>query len=190
MAQSGLEQGSAHNTVTEWVNAYSDDLYRYAVKRITDENLARDLVQTTFLSALQSFHSFQFKSKPKTWLTSILKNKIMDHFRQVYRRNETFIESTNDWFDENGHWKKEYYPQDWGIDEVNVLDDPNFVETLDGCIDELPERWQTSIRIKYFESDTSIDDLGVSKSNYWKMLERARTRLRLCLEAKWFNREI
>jgi RNA polymerase sigma-70 factor (ECF subfamily) len=89
MAQPLNNVASAKNEVSEWVNLYSDDLYAYAVKRVSDQNLAQDLVQNAFIAAYQSFDRFEGKSKPKTWLISILKNKIMDHFRQVYRRNET-----------------------------------------------------------------------------------------------------
>jgi RNA polymerase sigma-70 factor (ECF subfamily) len=185
MAQPLNNVASAKNEVSEWVNLYSDDLYAYAVKRVSDQNLAQDLVQNAFIAAYQSFDRFEGKSKPKTWLISILKNKIMDHFRQVYRRNETLIEGEEQWFDQDGNWKKEMKPEPWN--ERHLLDDPTFVTVFDGCIEALPEKWETSVRIKYLASDVSLDELGVSKANYWKMLERARTRLRDCLEVNWFK---
>jgi RNA polymerase sigma-70 factor (ECF subfamily) len=76
-------------------------------------------------------------------------------------------------------------PEPWN--ERHLLDDPTFVTVFDGCIEALPEKWETSVRIKYLASDVSLDELGVSKANYWKMLERARTRLRDCLEVNWFK---
>ncbi len=185
MGQDEVAKTEAKTVVSEWVNAYSDDLYAYAVKRVSDSNLAKDLVQNAFLAAFQSYSNFQHKSKPKTWLTSILKNKIMDHFRQVYRRNETFIEGDDSIFTQDGNWKKEQMPTPWSTE--HVLDNPDFVLVFDQCIESLPEKWASSVRIKYLESDVAIEDLGISKSNYWKMLERARTQLRQCLESNWFN---
>lgn len=178
-------QSEASRTISEWVHNYTDALYKYAFVRLSDHDLAKDLVQDTFIAAHQSFGKFENRSKPKTWLTSILKNKIMDHFRQVYRRNETFIEGNDDSFNEDGTWKTEKIPSDWNT--VNLLDDINFQTVFDNCIESLPERWATSVRIKYLNKDTSIDELGVTKSNYWKMLERARTQLRKCIDNNWFN---
>ncbi|MCO4818481.1 MAG: sigma-70 family RNA polymerase sigma factor [Bacteroidetes bacterium] len=177
------EHASPESALTDWVNNYSDVLYASAVKRVSDEGLAIDLVQETFMAAFQSYGRFEYRSKPKTWLTSILKNKIMDHFRQVYRRKETSIEGDFQMFNEDGTWKTENIPTPW--EETHLLDNPEFIDVFDSCVEALPERWASSIRIKYLDSDIKLDDLGVSKANYWKMLERARTQLRNCLEVNW-----
>ena len=178
-------QISAETALTNWVNEFSDVLYAYAMKRVSDEGLSKDLVQDTFLAAYQSYNRFEYRSKPKTWLTSILKNKIMDHFRQVYRRKETSIEGDFQMFNEDGTWKTENIPTPW--EEEHLLDNPKFIEVFEGCLNSLPERWASSVRIKYLESDTNIEDLGVTKANYWKMLERARTQLRICIETNWIK---
>ena len=185
MSSVQTDSNDAKVIISSWVNEYTDDLYAYAVKRVSDDNLAKDLVQNTFLAAYQSYSKFEHKSKPKTWLTSILKNKVMDHFRQVYRRNETFIEGQESSYDENGNWKENQVPEPWTA--KNVLDNPNFVSVFDQCIDNLPEKWASSVRIKYLEADMDIEELGITKANYWKMLERARTQLRGCLEEHWFK---
>jgi len=95
--------------ISEWVNDYTEVLPGFAMKRMSDVQVAEDLVQETFIAAHQSIHKFQQKSSPKTWLTSILKNKIMDHYRQVYRQNETFIEGSEA-FNEDGSWRMEKLP--------------------------------------------------------------------------------
>ncbi|MFT5724256.1 MAG: RNA polymerase sigma-70 factor (TIGR02943 family) [Bacteroidia bacterium] len=172
-------------TVSLWVNDYSDALYAYAVKRVSDESLAKDLVQETFLAAYQSFERFENRSKPKTWLTSILKNKIMDHFRQVYRRKETSIEGDYQMFGKDGSWKAESIPTPWEAE--HLLDNHEFIDVFKSCIEDLPERWASAIRIKYLEDTREIENLGISKANYWKMLERARTQLRKCIEHKWIK---
>lgn len=179
------ENMDAQSIITDWVNQYSDPLYAYAVKRVSDDGLAKDLVQDTFLAAYQNIDRFENRSKPKTWLTSILKNKIMDHFRQVYRRKETSIEGDYQMFDEDGSWKTENIPTPWV--EEHLLDNPGFIKVFDGCIESLPERWGSSIRIKYLGEDKNVEELGISKANYWKMLERARTQLRKCLEVNWIK---
>jgi len=171
--------------ISEWVNDYTEVLPGFAMKRMSDVQVAEDLVQETFIAAHQSIHKFQQKSSPKTWLTSILKNKIMDHYRQVYRKNETFIEGSEA-FNEDGSWRMEKLPSQW--EEEILLDDPEFVSTFDDCLESLPEKWNISVRIKYLKEDHDLDSLGISKANYWKMSERARNQLRECLTINWFDR--
>lgn len=188
MSNAQSVHNGSNNILVNWVHDYSDALFAYAFKRVNDETIAKDLVQDTFLAAHQSISKFENRSKPKTWLTSILKNKIMDHFRQVYRRNETSIEGDFHMFNEDGSWKTEKIPTP--ISEKHLLDDTEFISVFDRCFDKLPEKWATSVRIKYLEGDQDIEELGISKANYWKMLERARTQLRLCLESNWFKNKI
>lgn len=70
-----------------WVNKYANYLYTYAIYRINDSDLARDLVQETFLAGLESKDKFEGRSTEKTWLTAILKNKIVDIYRSKSKRS-------------------------------------------------------------------------------------------------------
>ncbi len=78
---------NADATIKRWVGMYSDHLYSWAYYKTSNKETAEDLVQETFLAAVRSFEKFEGKSDPKTWLLSILKNKIADHFRKAYRSN-------------------------------------------------------------------------------------------------------
>ena len=109
-----------------WVKAYADYLYLYTISRVNDEEQARDLVQETFLAGLQSMRNFSGKSSERTWLTAILKNKIFD----VYRKRASGLKTedmTNamgeepDFFHEDGHWRKEHAPQQFGIDDFETF---------------------------------------------------------------------
>ncbi|MFA7327306.1 MAG: RNA polymerase sigma factor [Candidatus Kapaibacterium sp.] len=82
-----MEKTNASFSIKSWVELYSDQLYTWAFYKTSDKETAEDLVQETFLAAINSFEKFEGKSEPKTWLLSILKNKIADHFRKVYRSN-------------------------------------------------------------------------------------------------------
>jgi len=65
-----------------WVKAHADYLYSYTLSRINNEEQAKDLVQETFLAALEKVDRFEGKSTERTWLTAILKNKIIDIYRK------------------------------------------------------------------------------------------------------------
>jgi RNA polymerase sigma-70 factor (ECF subfamily) len=45
--------------------------------KTSSKEIAEDLVQDTFLAAFHKIDSFEGKSQPKTWLFSILNNKVL-----------------------------------------------------------------------------------------------------------------
>jgi len=61
-------------------------LYRYALPRVNDGEVAKDLVQDTFLAAWRNYDNFKGEISEKNWLFTILKNKIIDHFRKSSTR--------------------------------------------------------------------------------------------------------
>jgi len=75
----------SNKTLENWLNDYSDDLFSWAHYKTSSKEIAEDLVQDTFLAAYKKMESFKGKSKPKTWLFSILNNKIIDHYRKSAR---------------------------------------------------------------------------------------------------------
>ena len=80
-----------------WVDQYGDFLYRFVSSRVKDPSVAEDLVQETFLAALKARENFKGRSTARTWLTAILKHKIVDHIRKRVREQSTdTIESLSD----------------------------------------------------------------------------------------------
>ena len=69
----------------QWVDLYGNYLYRFALGRMRNPEEAQNAVQETFLAALTACKNFAGKSSERTWLISILKHKIIDHFRKNYR---------------------------------------------------------------------------------------------------------
>src|SRR5688572_20288032 len=68
---------------SRWVDNYTDYLFSYAFFKTGSREEAEDLVQETFLSAYKNKEGFRGQSSEKTWLTSILKNKITDYYRKA-----------------------------------------------------------------------------------------------------------
>ncbi len=182
----------------DWVEEYSDSLYSWAFHKISDKNLAEDLVQDTFLAAWKSYDNFKHKSQPKTWLFSILNHKIIDLYRknsrnplnneadfqidinEIYKRN----------FKSNGRWRDDSRPKDWG-EEEHLLDNKEFKRILEHCMEELPSDWNTVITQKYLEEKKGnkiSQGLGISPTNYWQIIHRTKLFLRECLEKLWFNK--
>ena len=176
-----------------WVDRYGDYLYTYANRRTQDETVAEDLVQETFLAALGARAKFQGRSSEKTWLTSILKHKIMDHYRKQYREVphddiEMKADELDDLFDEKGHWK--VGPAKWVANPQIHYEQKKFMEALGHCLKTPPKRLSEAFTLRELDGMSTKEIckvLNVSETNLWVMLHRARLYIRKCLEQSWLN---
>jgi RNA polymerase sigma-70 factor (ECF subfamily) len=60
--------------------------------RVNDREKAEDLVQETFLAGLRGKDRFRGQGSERTWLTSILKRKVIDIYRKKYSSKESSSE--------------------------------------------------------------------------------------------------
>ncbi|NLR92176.1 MULTISPECIES: sigma-70 family RNA polymerase sigma factor [Flammeovirga] len=177
-----------HN-IQEWVHEYADELYRWVLKRTADVQVSEDLIQETFIAAQQSIDKFEGKSSPKTWLISILKHKMLDHFRKQKSKREQ--PQSDIFFNENETWKKDNNPTLWGDTDEQLMNNLDFVKVLQECLGKLSERSHIAITSKYLEdkkADEICKDLEISTSNYWQLIHRAKLNLRNCIQLNWFNK--
>jgi RNA polymerase sigma-70 factor (ECF subfamily) len=175
-----------------WVERYADQLYSYALARLDQEEEARDLVQETFLSALEKVSQFQGKSSERTWLTAILKYKIID----VYRRRNSGLrtqrmedEPEMEFFEEsNGHWKELYSPRPMGTEGADPLANKELATILKKCLQKLPALWLSVFTMKHMDDATTDDickELKMTPSNFWVVIHRAKLNLRACIQRSW-----
>ena len=68
-----------------WFHDYADAVYAY-LRYFVDSNEVGDLVQETFMRALENHHMFREQSSPKTWLLKIARNMAIDAQRREKRR--------------------------------------------------------------------------------------------------------
>jgi RNA polymerase sigma-70 factor (TIGR02943 family) len=178
-------------TLKHWVALYADSAYSWALYKTSSKEVAEDLVQETFLAALQSFNTFKGNSNPKTWLFSILNNKIKDHYRNRFLKptltDNGLFEKL---FDEDEHWKNGEMPREWPEHTTHLLDDPEFQKVLTNCLKKLPDNWFAAIQLKFIENKKSkliCQDLGITATNFWQIVHRAKMQLRKCLDLNWFK---
>lgn len=185
----------------DWVDQYADYLFSYALARVNDEDGARDLVQDTFLSALKARNSFKGEASEKTWLVSILKRKIIDHYRKAGVRKEASLEQSEaykvaygHYFTEEGFmpgdWNKAHAPHEWKSAGSGRLEQNEFRRILMACLGRLPKAWSAVFSMKHMDeesSETICKELNLSTSNYWVIVHRAKLQMRECLEKNWFN---
>src|SRR5262249_46583786 len=104
-----MEDGSALEPES-WVDRHGDSLFRFAVLRVRDPEVASDLVQETFLGALRARDSFSGRSSVRTWLVAILRHKIADRLRALGREQrfgggEAPEGEGEREFDRHGRWR-------------------------------------------------------------------------------------
>jgi len=176
----------------KWIDNYSDYLFNYAIVRVNNHDLSKDLVQDTFFAGLKSAKNFQGKSTERTWLISILKRKIIDHYRKINsKKGQAEVRmSFYDGGDNDGNWLEERVPQSWDNEAEKKIESAELHKQIDDCIDFLPEKYAMVFRMKTiqeFDTEDICKELDITPSNLWVIIHRARTQLRKCLEENWFN---
>ena len=63
---------------------------------LLDPTIAEELMQETFIKILNKSHMFRFESKVKTWIWTIAKNTIRDHWRSVDHKIINSFDSLTD----------------------------------------------------------------------------------------------
>jgi len=179
----------------DWVEHFGDELYRYAFSHVGDAHVAEDLVQEVFLAGLQSQQRYAERAAPLTWLTSILRHKVADHFRRQQRTPRTEsddtapVEDVSSMFTKRGIWRT--VPPDWGRSNPEEnLSREDFWETINQCVAKLSPVLASVFRMRELDG-LDLDDLCqrlcIERGTATVRLHRARLQLRECLERNWFR---
>jgi RNA polymerase sigma-70 factor (ECF subfamily) len=171
-------------------------LLKFARLQLRNESWAEDAVSETIVAALAKPQSFGQRSQLKTWLIGILKHKVIDIFRHnartVVLETDSDMAHANDALDAlvfktNGHFAQA--PSDWGNPEQD-LQSQQFFAVLEACTDKMPAAMGRVFLMREWlelSSDDICKELGLSATNLYVTLHRARLRLRECLELNWFG---
>ena len=194
------ENNFSENSKTElnpesWVDQHGDYLYSFARFRVQDQASAEDLVQETFIAALQSHKNYKGQASERTWLTAILKNKIIDYLRKQSREQPTddierFLNMPEDLFNAVGKWVNG--PGKWSFAPSILYDKKEFWQALRRCLELLPKRLAQAFILREMDGMSHQEIckvLDISPSNSWVVLYRARMGLKKCLGTSWFGRE-
>ena len=178
-----------------WLQEFGDYLFHYALQRLHDAAHAEDMVQETLVAALHTRENYTGRSSEKTWLTGILKHKIIDFIRKQVRESTiddinalsdaTIGCDTNNLFDSRGHWIRP--PQNWGNPD-KMLQNSQFIEAFEQCLKRLKPILARIFTLKELTGLTTkeiCNELGITATNSNVMLYRARMSLRRCLELRW-----
>jgi RNA polymerase sigma-70 factor (TIGR02943 family) len=193
--QPSARTAAASANPERWVDDHGDCLYRFALVRVRRPELAEDLVQETLLAAVRSLQKFAGHSSERSWLVGILKNKIVDYYRKLGRETaftdlEFLRDECSHKFVEQGFWNHDLGPHEWRPAADEVMQKGEFWQTLRDCLSKLPPRVADVFMLREMDdlpSKEICSMLGVTESNLWVMLHRARMALRECLEINRFD---
>jgi RNA polymerase sigma-70 factor (ECF subfamily) len=172
-----------------WVDRHGDYLYRYALRTVRRPEAAEDLVQDALLAAWRNRDGFRGQADERTWLTAVLKRKVIDWLRRTVRERAAAGPPPGDpadaSFTARGKWATA--PPRWPAADAER---DEFWAVVRGCADRLPPRLREVFVLRHLD-DQPADDVcraaGVAPGNLWVMLHRARHGMWLCLGRNGFG---
>ena len=176
------------------LNALRPALLRFASLQLRNDAAAEDVVQDTLIAVLEKPEQFAGQSSLRTYITGILKHKIIDVLRASKRVRQFEVaddQSEDDVIDAlfkpDGHTVER--PRAWG-DPDATLEQKDFFRVMEICLEKLPAKTARIFMMREWlelETEEICKELGISTSNAWVMLYRARLKLRECLDLNWFG---
>tara|TARA_R100000935_G_C2776272_1_gene139789 strand:+ start:143 stop:694 length:552 start_codon:yes stop_codon:yes gene_type:complete len=173
----------------KWVNKYSDYLFNFTIVRVNDREVAHDLISETFLAGLKSMKNFKGEATERTWLISILKRKIIDHYRKSNSRKgkaEIKIQYNDD--SNEGDWLEENASDRFDKTAEDVMENEELGMAILECMEQLTDKQAKIFKMKTidgFETEAICNEFNITPSNLWVIIHRARTTLAQCLEKNW-----
>lgn len=157
---------------------YGDELVRLAFSYVKDTEIAKDMVQNTFIKCYKNVDTFRYDAHIKTWLYRIAINECKDylkswHFKMV--QVKSFIHET----------AKSIYPST----EKTVIDKYNNEELKD-TIFSLPKVYREVVYLYYYESlktDEIAEVLDIPMNTVKTRLRRAKQRLESMIKEAELN---
>lgn len=173
-------------------------LMKFARLQLRNETWAEDAVSEVVVAALAKPQAFGNRSQLKTWLVGILKHKVIDALRHKGRevcQSGVGDESDEDpleylGFKADGHYVEA--PAEWGNPEQQTSS-RQFFEVLEACVSHLPAvQGRLFLMREWLElsSEEVCKELGLTPTNLYVQLHRARLRLRECLELNWYGKVV
>ena len=175
-----------------WIANHGEALFRFAMMRCRRADIAEDLVQDALVSAWRVRERFDGRASERTWLTAILKNKLIDWLRKSIRDRDRSI-GDDDWladqFAPSGKWSRQ---SAFASNPSAGMEREEFHQSLAGCLDKLPPRLHRVFALWHLDEDAKesiCESVGIRLNHLWVLLFRARIRLASCLKHEGFGPE-
>ncbi len=196
IAQPTVGSTRSMNDPRQWVEQHGDVLFRFALSRVRNAEVAEELVQETFLAGLAARQDFGQRSLEQTWLVAILKRKLADYLRRTRRSptaNERLREADGGADVERGAKTMSAQSAAWPDDPEAALERAEFWTAFRRCTSKLPAHLADAFWLREVDglaADEVCQVLGITRANLWARLHRARGLLRECLGWTWSGKGV
>jgi len=172
-----------------WVDRYSDYLFNFTIVRVNNSEIAKDLISETFLAGLKSKDNFKGEASERTWLISILKRKIIDHYRKINsKKGKAEVRMTYNDEESEGDWLEERVSDPYDKTAEDTMENEELGLAIFDCLDTLNEKQATIFKMKTidgFDTEAICNEYNITASNLWVIIHRARKAMAECLEKNW-----
>ena len=170
---------AAWNTLSQ---RYLPLVWRYAYALLRHTQDAEDVVSEVMLAFLKNIHQIDTDAcKLSAWLRSVVRHKVADHHRRIYRAKDHLPRVAQEEERRNGELQRRDGPVDPSAPLLAEEDQSRIAEILAG----LPERQRLALEWKYIEGfrvKEIADRLGETEKAVEATLYRARREFRRLYE--------
>ena len=177
-----IEEIQSIPTSENLVELHGEYLFQFAMSKVKNRELALDFVQETLLTTLEKRDQFEGRSSLRTWMTTILNRKIIDHWRKENKKPSS-IQSE----DLTGEINDTIIHQN-PMNPAEIAETTEKHSVLDLCLDQLPNQWREILHAKYYDEKSGEDiskEFAITSSNFWVIVHRAKSQLRDCMNKKY-----
>lgn len=173
------------------VRLYGSRLLAVARRFTRNEDDARDVLQSAYLSAFRSLKTFAGASQLSTWLHRIVVNAALMRLRARRRKPEESIETLLPSFQEDGHHAERF--TEWTTPADQLVERNETREFVRACIAQLPENYREVLVLRDIEELPTSDVaalLGITPTAVKVRLHRARQALTTLLRREYETRRV
>lgn len=175
----------------KWVDKYSDYLFNYAIGRVNNRDIAKDLISETFLAGLKAMKNFKGNATERTWLVAILKRKIIDYYRKINsKKGKAEVKVNYNNSDQEGDWLEERIAASATGNAEDKMLNIELREAIFSCLESINPKHAKIFKEKTLDKRATkviCNEHNITASNLWVIIHRARTALAECMKEKWLK---
>ncbi len=168
------------------VRQHGARLLSVARRFVRNEEDARDVLQSAYLSAFRAMDCFEGGAQLYTWLHRIVVNTALMRLRSQKRKPEESIEDLLPTFQSDGHHVEQF--SDWSIPADQLIERREAREAVRRCIAQLPEQYRAVLLLRDIEersTQEAADLLEMTPTAVKVRLHRARQALSTLLRQEY-----
>ena len=156
---------------TEFFDTYAPRLFRFAMRRAGDEDLAEEITQTTLIAAVGKLKTWRGEASLFTWLCTIARRQLLDHWRKTGRQPALRP------LDDDPDVRAALESLASGDRPDSAFDGLRITERVQITLDSLPDRYGDLLEWKYLQG-LSVNEIAERIASTPKAVESMLTRAR------------